>query len=163
VSETSKPYTVSREDRLPQRFVRPQSLRNLTSEQRGEERTSTWLELFFDLCFVVAVAALARGLHAEPTLGGMLRFLSLFVPVWWSWMVGLFLLGIAFVDRVNEGTTNDRVLLARLGAVLFLVPVTALGSLLSPLAFTATVSLVLLALTVYETLSADPQAESSAS
>jgi hypothetical protein len=93
----------------------------------------------------------------------MLRFLSLFVPVWWSWMVGLFLLGIAFVDRVNEGTTNDRVLLARLGAVLFLVPVTALGSLLSPLEFTATVSLVLLALTVYETLSADPQAESSAS
>ena len=112
---------------------------------------------------MVAVAALARGLHAEPTLGGMLRFLGLFVPVWWSWMVGLFLLGIAFVDRVNEGTTNDRVLLARLGAVLFLVPVTALGSLLSPLAFTATVSLVLLALTVYETLSADPQAESSAS
>jgi low temperature requirement protein LtrA len=77
--------------------------------------------------------------------------------------VGLFLLGIAFVDRVNEGTTNDRVLLARLSAVMLLVPVAALGSLLSPLAFTATVSLVLLALTVYETLSADPQAGSSAS
>ena len=420
MSETSKPHAVSKEDRLHKRFVRPQSLRNLTSEQRADERTSTWLELFFDLCFVVAVAALARGLHDEPTLGGMLRFLGLFVPVWWSWMiftwyatafdnddvpyrvtlfvamlsilglaasvggigiepaatvsfvlayalmrflvaglflrarqhvpaalrgftgfyiagnvlgaaiwlsslfvpppfryvvwaiglsvellgpilavrtldnprisfhprhiperyglftlivlgesvlavavgtagsdwaprgvltavvgfvaavciwwlyfdhvgssgielgprpafywgyghyavyagiaafgvgiqlaieaaapeyalaagaslpegyglgaravlaggVGLFLLGIAFVDRVNEGTTNDRVLLARLSAVMLLVPVAALGSLLSPLAFTATVSLVLLALTVYETLSADPQAGSSAS
>jgi low temperature requirement protein LtrA len=69
------------------RFVRPQSMRNLTGEQRAEERSSTWLELFFDLCFVVAVAALARGLHHDPNLDGMLRFLGLFVPVWWSWMI----------------------------------------------------------------------------
>jgi low temperature requirement protein LtrA len=83
VNETSKPDPVSGEER----FVRPQSLRNLTYEQRSEERSSTWLELFFDLCFVVAVAALARELHDEPNLGGMLRFLGLFVPVWWSWMI----------------------------------------------------------------------------
>ena len=73
--------------RLSSRFVRPQAMRNLTNEQRAEERSSTWLELFFDLCFVVAVAALARGLHHDPTLDGMLRFLGLFVPVWWSWMI----------------------------------------------------------------------------
>ena len=87
MNETSKPDAVSREERFIQRFVRPQVLRNLTNEQRAEERSSTWLELFFDLCFVVAVAALARGLHDEPNLGGMLRFLGLFVPVWWSWMI----------------------------------------------------------------------------
>jgi low temperature requirement protein LtrA len=87
VSETSKSDAVSGMERLPPRYVRPQVLRNLTSEQRAEERTSTWLELFFDLCFVVAVAALARGLHDAPNLGGMLRFLGLFVPVWWSWMI----------------------------------------------------------------------------
>ena len=68
------------------RFRRPQVLRNLTEEERAEERTSTWLELFFDLCFVVAVAALARGLHDDPTLGGTLRFIGLFVPIWWAWM-----------------------------------------------------------------------------
>ena len=73
--------------RFSSRFVRPQAMRNLTSEQRAEERSSTWLELFFDLCFVVAVAALARGLHHDPNLEGMLRFLGLFVPVWWSWMI----------------------------------------------------------------------------
>jgi low temperature requirement protein LtrA len=73
--------------RLSGRFVRPQVMRNLASEQRAEERSSTWLELFFDLCFVVAVAALARGLHHDPNLDGMLRFLGLFVPVWWSWMI----------------------------------------------------------------------------
>ena len=91
MSETSKPDAVSGRDSAEQRsssrFVRPQVLRNLTSGQRDEERTSTWLELFFDLCFVVAVAALASGLHHEPDVGGMLQFLGLFVAVWWSWMI----------------------------------------------------------------------------
>ena len=87
MNETSKPDAAPGEESIPQRFVRPQVLRNLTNEQRAEERSSTWLELFFDLCFVVAVAALARGLHDEPNLDEMLRFLGLFVPVWWSWMI----------------------------------------------------------------------------
>lgn len=50
------------------------------------ERRATWLELFFDLCFVAAVAALAAGLHADPTLRGLWHFAALFVPVWWAWM-----------------------------------------------------------------------------
>jgi low temperature requirement protein LtrA len=91
VSDAPRPGAVSGGDagegQFASRFVRPQAMRNLTSEQRTEERASTWLELFFDLCFVVAVAALARGLHHDPTLDGMLRFLGLFVPVWWSWMI----------------------------------------------------------------------------
>ena len=74
----------------------------------------------------------------------------------------LFLLGIAFVDRINEGTANDRVLLARLGAVALLILVTPLGSLLSPLAFTATVALVLLALAIFETLNEDSPGGTSA-
>lgn len=64
------------------RLLRPQILRDPTEAHRK----STWLELFFDLCFVVAVAALARGLHDDPTFGGILRFMGLFVPVWWAWM-----------------------------------------------------------------------------
>jgi low temperature requirement protein LtrA len=91
MSDAPKPGAFSGGDtaerRFSSRFVRPQAMRNLTSEQRAEERGSTWLELFFDLCFVVAVAALARGLHHDPNLEGMLRFLGLFVPVWWSWMI----------------------------------------------------------------------------
>jgi low temperature requirement protein LtrA len=91
MSDAPKPGAFSGGDtaerRFSSRFVRPQAMRNLTSEQRAEERSSTWLELFFDLCFVVAVAALARGLHHDPNLEGMLRFLGLFVPVWWSWMI----------------------------------------------------------------------------
>lgn len=52
----------------------------------GEHRPATWLELFFDLCFVVAIAALARALHADPTWQGAAIFVGLFVPVWWAWM-----------------------------------------------------------------------------
>jgi low temperature requirement protein LtrA len=66
----------------------------------------------------------------------------------WAVLAGgvvLFLAASAFVDRVNEGAANDRVLFVRLAAMAILVAVTALGSLFSPLAFTATVSLVLLA------------------
>jgi low temperature requirement protein LtrA len=50
------------------------------------DRTATWLELFFDLCFVAAIAALADGLHSDPTLQGLWHFAALFVPVWWAWM-----------------------------------------------------------------------------
>jgi low temperature requirement protein LtrA len=49
-------------------------------------RGTTWLELFFDLCFVAAVAALADGLVALPTLGRIAAFAGLFVTVWWAWM-----------------------------------------------------------------------------
>ena len=52
----------------------------------AEERHPSWLELFFDLCFVAAVAALAAGLHHDPDAGGVLAFAGLFVPVWWAWM-----------------------------------------------------------------------------
>ena len=51
-----------------------------------EERSATWLELFFDLCFVAAIAALGVDLHSDQTWEGYLRFAGLFVPIWWGWM-----------------------------------------------------------------------------
>jgi low temperature requirement protein LtrA len=50
------------------------------------ERHTSWLELFFDLCFVVAVGAVAASFHADPTAVGIVIFAALFVPIWWSWM-----------------------------------------------------------------------------
>jgi low temperature requirement protein LtrA len=64
------------------RWLRPAPLREFDSG----ERHATWLELFFDLCFVAAVAALAAGLHDDPSWTGLARFALLFVPVWWAWM-----------------------------------------------------------------------------
>lgn len=53
---------------------------------QARERRATWLELFFNLVFVVAIAALAVFLHDHLTLGGFLRFALLLVPVCWAWM-----------------------------------------------------------------------------
>ncbi|WP_086819410.1 low temperature requirement protein A [Allokutzneria sp. NRRL B-24872] len=53
-------------------------------------RAATPLELLFDLCFVVAVAQAAAGLHhaiAEHHVGqGVLGFSMVFFAIWWAWM-----------------------------------------------------------------------------
>jgi low temperature requirement protein LtrA len=51
-----------------------------------DERHSTWLELFFDLVFVAAIAQLSSSLAGEPTAAGLARFAGLFVVVWWVWV-----------------------------------------------------------------------------
>ena len=68
----------------PSAWRRPPVLRRF--DAHDEERRATWLELFFDLVFVVAVAELAHLLHDDPTPGGSSRLVGLFVPVWWAWM-----------------------------------------------------------------------------
>lgn len=57
----------------------------------GEEnRTSTSLELFFDLVFVVTVSATAQQWHQAISAGhtgtGLLRFVQVMFAVWWAWM-----------------------------------------------------------------------------
>jgi low temperature requirement protein LtrA len=53
-------------------------------------RTATPLELFFDLCFVVAVAQAAAALHhdlADAHLAdGIFSYLVVFFAIWWPWM-----------------------------------------------------------------------------
>jgi low temperature requirement protein LtrA len=55
-----------------------------------EHRASTPLELFFDLCFVVAVSAAASALHralADGRVGeGVFGFLVVFIGIWWPWV-----------------------------------------------------------------------------
>ncbi|MEV4437581.1 low temperature requirement protein A [Streptomyces sp. NPDC049577] len=70
---------------------RPGLLRPMTARGRAEEhRTATPLELFFDLCFVVAVAQAGRQLvHAlaEGHTGhGVVGYLMVFFAVWLAWM-----------------------------------------------------------------------------
>ena len=49
-------------------------------------RHASWLELFFDLVFVVAIAELAAVLHDDPNVGGVLAFAALNVTLIWTWM-----------------------------------------------------------------------------
>ena len=54
-----------------------------------DHRASTPLELFFDLCFVVAVAAAAATLHhdlAHDHLSGIAGYLMVFFAIWWAWL-----------------------------------------------------------------------------
>ncbi|MEO1445884.1 MAG: low temperature requirement protein A [Cyanobacteria bacterium J06635_11] len=54
--------------------------------REGSPRHATWLELFFDLVFVLSMAELAHLLHAHPDWDGLISFAALFIPVWWLWI-----------------------------------------------------------------------------
>ena len=56
------------------------SLRLRTIEPSVGERHASWLELFFDLVFVVAVAQLAHVLADHSDFCGFLKYAALFVP-----------------------------------------------------------------------------------
>ncbi|MGH3716241.1 MAG: low temperature requirement protein A [Micromonosporaceae bacterium] len=66
-------------------------LRPMTPRRADEEhRAATPLELFFDLCFVVAVAIAAERLHHALSdghvLDGLPWYLLMFFAIWWAWM-----------------------------------------------------------------------------
>lgn len=52
----------------------------------GSPRHATWLELFFDLVFVVAIAELTHGFVGHPDADHALRFVLLFVPTYLVWL-----------------------------------------------------------------------------
>ena len=56
------------------------------SEPEGIPRHATWLELFFDLVFIVAVAELGAFLRESISLVAILEYASLFILVWWTWV-----------------------------------------------------------------------------
>lgn len=53
-----------------------------------EERRVTFLELFYDLIYVVIVAELSHALAGHIDLSGIGTFIFLFIIVWWAWLNG---------------------------------------------------------------------------
>jgi low temperature requirement protein LtrA len=78
-----------------------------------DERQASWLELFFDLVLVAAVAALADQLHHDRSLAGLAVFGGLFIPVWWVWW-GFTWYSSAFNA---DDTTNRLALLAAMAGI----------------------------------------------
>jgi low temperature requirement protein LtrA len=72
-----------RDSRSAQPWLRPPRLRTLADIE--EDRHASWLELFFDLVFVVAIAELSHELVVNHTLNGFATFAALFVPVFVAW------------------------------------------------------------------------------
>jgi low temperature requirement protein LtrA len=55
---------------------------------RPEERRVTFLELFYDLVYVVIVAEISHALAGGISLAGIGIYVFLFVIVWWAWLNG---------------------------------------------------------------------------
>ncbi len=69
----------------------PPPLRRITARSRDEvHRAASPLELFFDLCFVVAIAQagaqLVHALTTGHTGDGLLNYTMVFFAIWWAWM-----------------------------------------------------------------------------
>lgn len=78
------PPTPSKWFQLQSKPSRPLSLHAGGSDR--SPRHATWLELFFDLVFVLSIAELAHLLHGDASWTGILSFAGLFIPVWWLWI-----------------------------------------------------------------------------
>ena len=50
-----------------------------------KQRRATWMELFFDLIFVAAVAEIGKSLSSDFSMPGLFRYSFLFVLIWWAW------------------------------------------------------------------------------
>ncbi len=61
-----------------------------TDEDEHHERRVTWLELFYDLVFVVVIAEVAHYLTEHVSIVGVLGYILLFLPVWWVWIGGTY-------------------------------------------------------------------------
>jgi low temperature requirement protein LtrA len=75
-----------------------------TATQEGH-RQATWLELFYDLVFVVAVGQLGHRLASHHDAAGVWAFIGLFVPLWWTWASYTF-----YADRYDTDDLGQRVL-----------------------------------------------------
>ncbi|NUR90133.1 MAG: low temperature requirement protein A [Nonomuraea sp.] len=69
------------------------------------QRRATWLELLYDLVFVVAVAELADVLEPGVTVPRLVTFVGLFVPVWWAWAGYVF-----YANRFDTDDVSHRLL-----------------------------------------------------
>jgi low temperature requirement protein LtrA len=79
-------------------------LRTLGADEA--ERHASWLELFFDLVFVLAVSQVARILMVQTDLVGFVKYVVLFIPVWYVWVGYTF-----YTDRFETEEITYRILM----------------------------------------------------
>ena len=108
--------------------VSPPRLR--TKEEEGH-RSATWLELFYDLVFVVAVAVLAVRLLDDATAEGIAIYFGYFALVWWLWASHTF-----YADRYDTDDLVYRLLAAgQMVAVVIIAASLSVGVAASTTAF----------------------------
>ncbi|OGB62906.1 MAG: hypothetical protein A2Y94_04555 [Caldithrix sp. RBG_13_44_9] len=55
-------------------------------EEEARHRKVSWLELFYDLFFVVVIARLSHELVGDVSFHLVAEYILLFVPLWWIWI-----------------------------------------------------------------------------
>lgn len=91
---------------------------HLTNEVLGDkERKSSWLELFFDIFFIVAVSSTGHVLANDISAQGLGAFLLSFTAVWWVWI------GFVYYNEMHEtfGLEN------RIFTILMMLPVAGMA------------------------------------
>ena len=108
--------------------ISPPHLR--TKESEGH-RSATWLELFYDLAFVVAVAVLAGRLLVNGSWSGVAIYFGYFALLWWLWASHTF-----YADRFDTDDLVYRLLAAaQMVAVVVIAASLSLGEANSATAF----------------------------
>jgi low temperature requirement protein LtrA len=121
--------------------LRPPRLRTLDEE----DRAATWLELFYDLVFVAAVAVLGGRILQDPSWSGLISYAAYFGLLWWLWSSHTF-----YADRFDTDDLAYRLLAtAQIIAIVVIAASLTTGESASTLAFAigyATARLILLGL-----------------
>jgi low temperature requirement protein LtrA len=78
-----------------------------------EERRISWLELFYDLVYVIAIARITHHLAMHITWAGFLEYACLFILIFWGWLNGSLYHDI-------HGTTGLRTILMTLWQVMII-------------------------------------------
>jgi len=121
-------------------YLRPPRLRTLDEE----ERAATWLELFYDLVFVAAVAVLGTRILEDPHWDGLLSYAAYFGLLWWLWSSHTF-----YADRFDNDDLVYRLLATAQIIAIVVIAASLTADSASTLAFAigyAAARLILLAL-----------------
>jgi len=99
------------------RWWNPPRLRS--NDPGNTPRRVTWLELFFDLVFVIVIGQLTHKLSGEISFTGFLHFVFLFVPAWWVWVAGSYYVEYWETDDVSMRMVMFALMLPVVGLALF--------------------------------------------
>lgn len=89
--------------RLPKRNLW-QTPKLRTDEDENRERKVSWLELFFDLVFVVVISQLSHTLSNHLSAAGVAAYLIFLVPAWWLWIGA-----IIYAERFESDDVSHRI------------------------------------------------------
>ncbi|MCB0501491.1 MAG: low temperature requirement protein A [Bacteroidetes bacterium] len=62
--------------------------KKFNSKENKEERKVSWLELFYDLVYVIAIANITHHVAAHFNMDSLFSFLYFFVMIFWGWLNG---------------------------------------------------------------------------